>query len=91
MTVLINIRLFGAGCDRCVEAEKILTDYFERKKIKISLEKINDMKEMVKKGIIVTPAIELNGKLVFHGRIPKTRELDAWLLNYNNQQLIQNK
>ena len=80
----IRIRLFGAGCERCIEAERIVKEYFDKRKIEIILEKVNDLKEMVKIGIVVTPAIEFNGKLLFHGRIPKTNELKKWLTQYMN-------
>ena len=86
MSNLIKIRLFGARCERCTEAEQILVDFFGKREIPINLEKVNDLKEMVKKGIVVTPAIEINGKILFHGRLPKTNELDTWLTQYLDQQ-----
>ena len=88
MSFPIEIRLFGAGCERCIKAEQILKEFFEKREIQITLEKINDLKEMVSKGIVVTPAIEINGKLLFHGRIPKMNELDNWLTQYLYQQQI---
>ena len=82
MSTPIKIRLFGAGCDRCIEAERIVKEFFQKRKIEIKLEKVNDLKEMVKIGIVVTPAIELNDELLFHGRIPKTNELEKWLTHF---------
>lgn len=78
----IKVKLFGAGCSRCFEAELVIREFFKNKELNMDLEKVNDMKEMVKKGIVVTPAIEINGELLFHGRIPKMHELEKWLSSY---------
>ena len=86
MSIPVKIRLFGAGCERCTKAEQIIEEFFEKREIPITFEKINDVKEMVSKGIVVTPAIEINVKLLFHGRIPKINELDTWLTQYLHQQ-----
>ena len=86
MSFPVKIRLFGVGCERCTKAEHVIEDFFEKREIPIILEKVNDLKEMVSKGIVVTPAIEFNGKLLFHGRIPKIHELDTWLTQYLHQQ-----
>ncbi len=80
----VKIKLFGAGCSRCIEAENIIREFFNTNQQKIDLEKISDVKEMVKLGIVVTPAIEINGELIFHGRIPKKFELETWLSTYKN-------
>ena len=85
MSKPIMIRLFGAGCSRCNEAEEMINEFFSTNQIVINLEKVTDVKEMVKNGIVVTPAIEINNELLFHGRIPKVSELETWLSQYNRR------
>lgn len=74
-----KVKIFGIGCAKCNKAEEIVTEFFVEQKVPFEVIKVKDKDEILNAGIMVTPAVEINGKVLFHGRLPRNKELKAWL------------
>jgi small redox-active disulfide protein 2 len=75
----MEIRVFGPGCAKCVQLEKLVTECVAEKGVAAQIIKVTDFKEMAQYGIFTTPAVAIDGEVKAAGRIPKKDEIFDWL------------
>ena len=75
----MKIKVFGPGCSKCHETERIVTSTVKESGIPATVEKISDIKEMMAHGIMSTPAVSVDGKVVCTGHVPTRQEVLEWL------------
>lgn len=69
-----KIEILGAGCARCKQTAKVMEMAAKELGIDAVVEKVEDIEEIIKRGITATPAVAVNGKIVLAGRIPNMAE-----------------
>jgi small redox-active disulfide protein 2 len=74
-----TVKVYGPGCARCATTEKMVKDAAARLGVAIEVEKVTDAKSIAMAGVISTPGISVDGKLVHAGGLPDAAKLDAWL------------
>ncbi len=74
-----NIKIYGPGCKRCDAAENMVKDAATRLGVEATVEKVTDQREIAMAGIMSTPGISIDGKLVHAGGLPDKAKLDEWL------------
>lgn len=70
-----TIEVLGPGCTRCKETFRVVMHLVETERLPFTVVKVESMDRMVELGVLATPAVAVDGKVVFSGRIPKTEEL----------------
>lgn len=75
----MEIKVYGPGCAKCVTVDKLVRDDVSQKSPDISVEKISDIREMMKAGILSTPAVVIDGVLKSSGRVPSKEEIESWI------------
>lgn len=75
----MNVKVYGGGCARCAELVATVAQVIEDNKVDATVEKVTDMGLIASRGIISTPSLEVDGKIVSTGRIPSQEELQGWL------------
>lgn len=75
----MEIKVFGPGCANCKKAEDIVRAVAGELGKNANIEKISDFKEMMKYGVMSTPAVAVDGKVVITGRVPTKKEVIGWL------------
>ena len=75
------IIVLGPGCPRCEQLVRVAGRAAEELGIKYHLEKLSDFREFQKYGLMMTPGLVVNEKLVCSGRIPSPAEVTTWLIN----------
>jgi small redox-active disulfide protein 2 len=75
----MEIRILGPGCPRCGEVEKRVINALAELNVAADVEKITDIKKMMFYGILATPGLVINGKVVSTGRIPSFEDIKAWI------------
>lgn len=71
----MKIEIIGPGCPRCVATENNVKEAVKQLGIQAEVTKITDVKEFAKKGVMFTPAIIVDGKVVISGKIPTVEEV----------------
>jgi len=71
----MTIKIYGPGCARCKQAEKVVRDTVASLGIEADIQKVEDIQAMVKAGVLATPAIEFDGIVKITGRVPKPEEI----------------
>ncbi len=71
--------VLGPGCPRCEELERLTRQAADQLGIAYGLEKVTDIKEFPKYGLMLTPGLVVDGELKVHGRVPSLGEIKALL------------
>jgi small redox-active disulfide protein 2 len=71
----MEVKVVGPGCARCKATFELVKKVVERGKINAKVEYVTDMKRAVELGIMATPAVIVDGKIVVQGRIPFESEI----------------
>lgn len=74
-----TVKVFGPGCKRCETTAAMVSSAAEKLGISIDLEKVTDPKSIVMAGVLSTPGISIDGKLVHAGGLPDAEKLEGWL------------
>ncbi len=75
----MRIIVYGPGCARCHETERVVRHVVEELAVPATVEKVSDYQAMAAAGVLATPAVSIDGVLKLSGRIPKAEEVAAWL------------
>ena len=79
---MLKIRVLGPGCVRCNDLEKLCMNVLAENDIDADIQKITDIKEIAKLGIISTPALIINDKVMVSGKLPTKSTLLHWIKEY---------
>ncbi len=75
-----HIKVYGPGCKRCETTEQMVKDAAARLGVDVDVEKVTDPKVIAMAGVISTPGIAIDGKLVHAGGLPDSSRLESWIL-----------
>ena len=78
---MLNIKVLGSGCSNCINLEKLCREVVTENSIEAEIEKVTDYKDIMSYGIMSTPGLVLNGKVVHSGKLPTKSTLTHWLMN----------
>jgi small redox-active disulfide protein 2 len=71
----MEIKVLGTGCPRCKALENTTRDVLAEMGIEATIEKEEDIMKIMGYGIMHTPALVINGKVVLSGRVPSASEI----------------
>ena len=76
----MNIKILGTGCSKCKTLEKLTREVLEQNGIEATITKVEDIVEIMKYGIMSTPALVVNEKVEIKGRVPSIDEIKKILI-----------
>lgn len=76
-----NIKILGTGCPKCKQTTAIVEETLNRLGIQAKVEKVEDIMEIMKYNVMSTPAVVVDGNVVFKGRVPTANEVEAMLVH----------
>lgn len=71
----MKIEVFGTGCAKCKTTKTIIKDVLEKHNFSAELLEVSKIDEIIERGIIMTPAVAIDGKIMVTGRIPSEDEI----------------
>ncbi|MEB8389362.1 thioredoxin family protein [Rhodobacteraceae bacterium KMM 6894] len=74
-----NVKIYGPGCKRCEATETMVKAAAAKLGVDVTVEKVSDAKSIAMAGVMSTPGISVDGKLVHAGGLPDTAKLEGWL------------
>jgi len=75
----LTIKILGSGCAKCKKLDEKVSEIVTNNNIAADVIKVEDLNEMMKYGIMMTPALVVNEKLKCYGNIPKEEQIIKWL------------
>ena len=73
-----NVKILGTGCANCQTTYKLVADVAKAKGVEIQLEKIEDLKAIMAQGVMSTPGVVIDGKVVHAGGVPSRAKVEGW-------------
>ncbi len=74
-----NIKVLGTGCANCKTTLKLIEEAAVAKGVAVQLEKVEEIKDIMGYGVMSTPGVVIDGKVVHAGGIPSREKIDGWL------------
>jgi small redox-active disulfide protein 2 len=75
MTGRKRIEVLGPGCARCKETFRVVQHVIEAEKVDADVVKDESIERILALGVMATPVVVVDGRIVVSGRIPKADEL----------------
>ena len=71
----MDIKVLGPGCKNCMTLDRIAHEVVADMGLEASFEKVEDYTAIASFGVMSTPALVLDGKVLFSGRVPTPSHL----------------
>ena len=81
---MLQIKVFGTGCSNCKKLEKLCNEVVAENNFEATVEKVTDLQLFVVNGILRTPGLVVNDKVLSQGKIPTRETLIHWLKEMAN-------
>jgi small redox-active disulfide protein 2 len=75
----MDIKILGTGCAKCEQTEKLVKEVIAETGADAQIEKVTDIKSIVKYGVMLTPAVVVDGEVKIVGKIPRKEDIKIWL------------
>jgi len=74
-----KIEILGMGCSRCNQLAERAKDAVKELGIEAEVVKVQDIKAITNYGVLVTPALVVDGVVKVAGKVPKLEEIKGWI------------
>jgi len=75
----MNIKVLGTGCSKCLTLENKVREVIKQNSIEAEVLKVSDLQEIMKYGVMMTPGLVINEKVVSYGSVPKDNQILQWI------------
>lgn len=76
---MLRIQVAGPGCRNCRELAGRVKQALEELHISSTVEELTDFKSMAEAGVLMTPGLIVNGKVLSQGKVPTASTIRDWL------------
>jgi small redox-active disulfide protein 2 len=74
-----NVKVLGTGCANCKATVKLIEDAARAKGVAVNLEKVENIADIMAYGVMSTPGVVIDGKVVHAGGVPNKSAVEGWL------------
>lgn len=74
----MDIKVLGTGCANCKATVKLVEEVATENGAVFTLGKVEDIKDIMSYGVMSTPAVIIDGKVVHAGGIPARDKVEQW-------------
>ena len=75
----MKIEILGTGCPKCKKVTENAETAVKELGIDVEIVKVQEINEIMKRGVMLTPAIAIEGEVKASGKIPGVDEIKKWL------------
>jgi len=75
----MDIKVLGTGCANCKNTVNLIEQVAQAKGVAVQLEKVEDIRAIMGYGVMSTPGVVINGKVVHAGGVPSRDKIEQWL------------
>ena len=73
-----NIKVLGTGCANCRNTLKLVAEVALAEGVEVEIEKVEDLPTIMSYGVMSTPGVVIDGKVVHAGGVPARHQVEAW-------------
>ena len=75
----MDIKVLGTGCANCKNTVALIDQVAKARGVLIHLEKVEELRAIMGYGVMSTPGVVINGKVVHAGGLPSRDKVEQWL------------
>ena len=75
----MKIEILGVGCAKCHKLEEMVRETVKAEGISADISKVDDIKKIMRYGMMTTPALVIDGKVKVAGKLPSSEEIKQLL------------
>lgn len=80
----MEIKVLGPGCQKCQMLTKLVTEVVAENNFDAIVQKVEDMNDIMNYGILATPGLVINEKVIISGRVPSKPDLKKYIEQFIN-------
>lgn len=73
-----KIEILGTGCPKCQKTTELIEKEIEEAGVEAEIVKVEDLDEIVARGVMMTPAVMIDGETKTEGKVPSSSEIKSW-------------
>ena len=77
----MEIKVFGVGCSKCRTTVAMIERAAKELQIEVTIVKVEDPDSILQEGVMSTPVVSIDGKIVHSGGLPSHQEIRRWLMH----------
>ena len=74
----MDIKVLGTGCANCKNTIALIDQVAQAKGVTVKLEKVEELRDIMGYGVMSTPGVVINGKVVHAGGVPSRNKIEQW-------------
>jgi small redox-active disulfide protein 2 len=75
----VEIKVLGSCCSKCDDTIALIGQVAKARGVSIEVEKVTDIQRIMGYGVMSTPGVVIDGKVVHAGGMPKREKVEQWL------------
>ena len=74
-----EIKVLGTGCANCKRTIALIDQVAKAKGVEVNLQKVEELRDIMGYGVMSTPGVVIDGKVVHAGGVPSRDKIEHWL------------
>jgi small redox-active disulfide protein 2 len=75
----MKIEILGTGCSKCNKTKEVVEKVLKNTGVKAEVVKVEDIETIMKYGVMITPAVVIDGDVKIAGKVPDEKEIKKWI------------
>jgi small redox-active disulfide protein 2 len=75
----MKIEILGTGCSKCNKTKEVVEKVLKNAGIEAEVIKVEDIETILKYGVMITPAVVIDGDVKSAGKVPDEKEIRKWI------------
>lgn len=75
----MDVKVLGTGCANCKNTIALIEQVARDKGVPVSVSKVEELREIMSYGVMSTPGVVIDGKVVHAGGVPSRAKVEQWL------------
>jgi len=76
---VMDIKVLGTGCANCKATIALIDQIAQARGVEVKLTKVGELRDIMGYGVMSTPGVVINGKVVHAGGVPSREKIEQWL------------
>ncbi|HHV79770.1 MAG TPA: thioredoxin family protein [Firmicutes bacterium] len=75
----MRIEICGVGCAKCRKTEQLIEEVVRKAGVQAEIVHITDLNEIIDRGVVMTPAVFVDGVKKIEGKVPSESQIRQWV------------
>ena len=75
----MKIEILGTGCPKCKKTKEVIEKVLKETGVEAEVVKVEDFETILNYGVMVTPAVVIDGEVKLAGKAPDEKDIRKWI------------